>query len=172
MVQLRGFLVAMFHEYIAEYKKQMEKGHISEVYRGLTGYMMDLRTYFKNRYPGFSVSGNIYQGYMDMTYFALFPEQLKSRKLKIAVVFLHETVSFEVWLAGYNRQVQAQYWKLFIESGWNEYRIPSSIKGIDSIVEYTLDGNPDFSDTEALTSQIEKGTLNFIQDIESFLSGH
>ena len=74
-----------FHEYIDEYRAQMKKGHIQQVYRGLMSYIMDLKTYFKNKYPGYSVSGNIYQGYMDMTYFALFPEQLKSRKLKIAI---------------------------------------------------------------------------------------
>jgi hypothetical protein len=162
----------MFHEYIDEYRVQMKKGHIQQAYRGLMGYIMDLKTYFKNKYPGYSVSGNIYQGYMDMTYFALFPEPLKSRKLKIAIVFLHETVGFEVWLSGYNRQVQSQYWKLFKESGWNKYRIPSSIKGLDSIVEYTLADAPDFSDPDKLTEQIENGTLNFIADIEDFLSGH
>jgi hypothetical protein len=164
--------MAPFYEYIDEYRAQMEKGYIRQAYRGMMGYIMDLKTYFKNKYPAYAVSGSIYQGYMDMTYFALFPEPLKSRKLKIAIVFLHETVRFEVWLAAYNRQVQAEYWKLFKESDWNKYRIPSSIKGMDSIVEYTLADNPDFSDPDALTAQIESRTLNFTGDIEGFLAGH
>jgi hypothetical protein len=159
-----------FHEYIDEYRAQMQKGHIRQAYRGLMSYIMDLRSYFRNKYPDYSVSGSIYQGYMDMTYFALFPEPLKNRKLKIAIVFIHETVRFEAWLAGYNRQVQQRYWKLFKESGWNKYRIPSTIKGVDSIIECTLSDNPDFSDPDALTEQIEGGTLSFIEDIEDFLS--
>jgi len=107
-----------------------------------------------------------------MTYFPLFPEPLKQRKLKIAVVFLHEQFRFEVWLSGFNKQAQKKYWDLFRESGWSEYRIPQTLKGMDSIVEYSLADNPDFGDSDALTMRIEKGTLGFIEDIEGFLAEH
>ncbi len=158
-----------FHEYINEYKKQLEKGVIKEAYQGLMKYIMDLRTHFKNKYPDYFVSGNIYYGYMDMTYFSFFPKSLKHRKLKIAIVFIHDTCSFEVWLAGYNKQVQSKYWKLFKESGWNKYHIVSTTQGVDSIIEYILVDNPDFSDLDTLTKQIERATLKFIKDVESFL---
>ncbi|MCD1295017.1 hypothetical protein CUJ83_08410 [Methanocella sp. CWC-04] len=159
-----------FHEYMDEYKKQMEKGDIKEAYRGLMEYILGLRTYFENKYPDHIVSGSIYQGYMDMTYFSFFPESLKNRKLKVAIVFIHDTCRFEVWLAGYNKQVQTKYWKLFKESDWNKYSIPSTTKGVDSIIEYVLVENPDFSDLDTLTKQIERGTLKFIKDVEDFLS--
>jgi hypothetical protein len=136
----------------------------------LMQYIMDLRLHFKNKYPNHIVSGSIYYGYMDMTYFSFFPEPLKNRGLKIAIVFIHEKIRFEVWLAGYNKQVQRQYWRLFKESGWNKYHIPSTIQGIDSIIEFTLVDNPDFNNLDTLIKQIEKGTLNFIADIEDFLS--
>ena len=135
-------------------------------------YIMDLRTHFKNKYPDYFVSSNIYFGYMDMTYFSFFPKSLKRQKLKIAVVFLHCNFRFEVWLAGYNKQVQTKYWKLFKESNWNKYRIVSPAKGVDSIMEYILVDNPDFSDLDTLTNQIERGTLKFIEDVENFLSEH
>ena len=105
-----------FQESIDEYKKQLEKGAIKEAYRGLMNYFMSLRSYFKNKYPDYYVSGSLYQGYMDMTYFAFFPESLKHRKLKIAIVFIHDTATFEVWLIGYNKQVQTKYWKLIKET--------------------------------------------------------
>jgi hypothetical protein len=164
------FHMGVFHEYMDEYREAIQNGHIRDAYKGLMKFIMDLRTYFKNKYPDYFVSGSIYYGYMDMTYFAFFPESLKSRKLKIAIVFIHDAIRFEAWLGGYNKQVQAKYLKLFKESGWNKYRIPSTIKGVDSIVEYTLVDNPDFDDPAALTKQIESGTLNFIRDIEDFLS--
>jgi hypothetical protein len=107
-----------------------------------------------------------------MTYFSFFPKSLKNRKLKIGIVFIHDTCRFEVWLFGYNKQVQAKYWKLFKENDWNTYRIPSTIKGMDSIIEYIVVDNPDFSDLDTLTKQIEKGTLKFIKDVENFLSNH
>jgi hypothetical protein len=158
-------------EYVKEYRKQLEKGYIQKAYQGLMEYFMDLRTQFSKKFPDFA-PGNIYQGYMDMTYFPVFPKSIKSQKLKIAIVFIHNTIRFEVWLVGYNKQIQADYWKLFKGSQWNKYRIPNTIKGADSILEYTLVDTPDFSDLNALTEQIEKGTLTFISDIEDFLYKH
>ena len=107
---------------------------------------------------------------MDMTYFSIFPKTLKDRKLKIAIVFLHETFRFEVWLAGVNKQVQTKYWKLIKESDWNKYHIVSTTKGADSIIEYVLVDNPDFSDLDTLTKQIEREALKFIKDVERFLT--
>ncbi len=159
-----------FQDHMNEYRKQLEKGDIKKAYKGLMKYIQSLRLFIKNKYPDCVVSGNIYYGYMDMTYFSIIPDSLKCRRLKIAIVFLHDTFRFEVWLAGYNRQIQTKYWKLFKESDWNKYRMPSLTKGVDSILEYILVDSPDFSDLEALTKQIERGTLIFIQDIESFLS--
>jgi hypothetical protein len=161
-----------FHEYMHEYKKQMEKGEIRAAYKGLMAYIMDLRSYFKNKYPDYFVSGSIYQGYMDMTYFSFIPESLKRRKLKVAIVFMHDTCRFEVWLAGINKGVQIKYWKMFKGSGSNKYRIPSTIKGVDSIIEYIVVETPDFRDLDALTQQIESGTLQFIRDVEDFLAHH
>ena len=161
-----------FHQSMLEYKKQLEKGAIKEAYKGLMEYIMDLRTQLKSKYPDYVVSGSIYYGYMDMTYFSFFPKSLKDRNLKVAIVFNHDTFRFEVWLAGYNKQVQTEYWKLFKESDWNKYNIVPSTKGVDSIVECVVADNPDFSDLNALTKQIESGTLKFIEDVESFLSTH
>jgi len=159
-----------FHEYMNEYRKQLEKGAIKKAYKGLMEYIMDLRTHFKNKYPDYFVSGSIYYGYMDMTYFSFFPESLKDRNLKVAIVFIHDECRFEVWLAGVNKQVQQKYWKLFKESDWNIYHIVSTTKGVDSILEYILVDNPVFSDLDTLTKQIETETLKFIKDVESYLS--
>ncbi len=156
-------------EYMNEYKKQMQLGHIPKAYLSLMSYIMALRTYFQDKYPDYFVSGNIYYGYMDMTYFSFSPRSLKERNLKIAVVFIHEAFSFEVWLSGYNRNVQKQYWKLINDSGWNKYRLVAQDKGVDSVLEHTLIDNPDFGDLDKLTEKIEKGTLGFIKDIEEFL---
>ena len=158
-------------EYICEYEKQLGKGVIQKAYQGLMEYIINLRTHFGKKFPDFA-PGNIYQGYMDMTYFPIFPKVLKSRKLKIALVFIHETIRFEVWLSAQNKQIQTEYRKLFKEGDWNKYRIPAASKGVDSIMEYTLADNPDFNDLYVLTKQIEKGTLAFIYDIEDFLSKH
>jgi hypothetical protein len=161
-----------FHEYMDEYRKQLGKGAISKAYKGLMEYILDLRTHLKNKYPDYFVSGGIYYGYMDMTYFSFCPESIKRRNLKIAIVFIHAACRFEVWLAGYNKQVQSKYWQLIKESDWNKYHLVSTTKGVDSIIEYILVDDPDFSDLDALTKQIEAAALEFIIDVESFLSKH
>jgi hypothetical protein len=45
-------------------------------------------------------------------------------------------------------------------------------KDVDSFVENVLVENPDFSDLDTLTKQIEKETLKFIKDVDGFLSRH
>ncbi len=164
--------MASFREYIDEYRKQLKKGDIQKAYKGVMEYIMDLRNYFQNKYPDYFVSGSIYHGYMDMTYFSFSPRPLKDQKLRIAIVFLHEEFRFEAWLAGYNKQVQSKYWKMIKQSGWNKYSLVSSIQGADSIVECILVDRPDFSRPEALTKQIEDAALRFIGDIESYLDAH
>jgi hypothetical protein len=161
-----------FHEYMNEYKKQLEKGAIIQAYRGLMDYFNGLRLHFEKKYPDHPASGSVYYGFMDMTYFAIFPKSLKRRKLKIAIVFVYDTFRFEVWLSGNNRKVQAEYWKLINESGWKKYNLSPLAKGIDSILDYILVDNPDFNDLDVLTKQIENGTMKFTKDVENFLSKH
>ena len=158
-------------ENMKEYKKQLEKGAIQKAYLGLMEYMTRLKTHFKREYPDYSVSGSLYFGYMDMTYFSIFPKSLKERDLKIAIVFLHQEFRFEVWLSGKNKQVLTKYWEIFIESGWDKYKIVAPVKGVDSIVEHILVDFPDFGDLDALTRQIDQGTLKFIQGVENFILG-
>ena len=160
-----------FHESMIEYKKQLEKGAIQAAYKGLMEYMMALRTHLKDKYPDYSGPGGVYFGYMDMTYFAFNPQSLKGRNLKVAIVFVHETFRFEAWLAGYNKQVQAKYWKLFKDNNWTKYRLVPTLKGVDSILEHVLVDHPDFGELDALTQQIERETLGFIKDVEDYLSG-
>ena len=150
------------------YRKQLEKGDIIEAYQGLMEYFQNMRLHFKKKYSDYVVSG-IYYGYMDMTYFAFSPESQTNRKLKIAIVFVHEQFRFEVWLSGYTRDIQKKYLKLIEESGWNKYRITDNV---DSIVECTLIDDPNFDDLDTMTEQIESGTLKFIEDVNSFLSMH
>lgn len=64
-------------EYLQQYRKQLEKGAISKAYKGLMEYMMSLRTNFQTKYPDHFVSGSLYYGYMDMTYFAFTPQSFK-----------------------------------------------------------------------------------------------
>jgi hypothetical protein len=155
---------------MGEFRRLLQVGEIQEAYQGLMAYFRDLRAHFKKEHRAYPVSGSIYYGYMDMTYFALFPEALKRRDLKIAIVFVYDTFRFEVWLSGANRDVQAKYWKLLKESGWDHYQLAPDPRKEDYVIGHVLAEDPDFGDLEGLTKRIEEGTLAFMRNVEGFLS--
>jgi hypothetical protein len=163
--------MASFAESMAEYKKQLAKGYLQVAYQGLMAYFRRLRSHFRDKYPEFSVSGSMYYGYMDMTYFSIVPEELKRRKLKIAIVFVYDPFRFEVWLSGSNREIQSRYWDLLNNSGFDRYRLALDPRSVDYVMDHVLVEDPDFSDLEQLTGEIERETLAFIQDVQEFLSG-
>jgi hypothetical protein len=154
---------------VEEFRRLLKEGTIQAAYRALLTYMMALRTQFNSSLGDTAVSG-FYQGYMDMSYFALFPPSLRKHNLKIAIVFNYEMFRFEAWLAAGNRTAQRHYWKLFKGVYWPQYRVAAPAKGVDSILECDLASDFDLDDPEALTSRIKEGTLTFIHDIEGFLS--
>jgi len=153
------------------FRSQLKSGTIQKAYRALLGYMMDLRTHIKNRCPDCSISG-LYQGYLDMTYFAIVPPSLKPRDLKIAIVFNYAAFRFEAWLSATNRQVQRKYWEVFRDCRWTEYRVVTPARGVDSIIECNLAEDFDFGDPEGLTRGIEENAARFIKDVEKFFSDH
>jgi hypothetical protein len=154
-----------------ELRGQLQSGSIQRAYRALLRYMMDLRTHFMSRYPKYSVSG-LYQGYLDMTYFAVVPPSFKPRGLKIAIVFNYGAFRFEAWLAATNRQVQWKYWEMFRDTRWAAYRVVAPASGVDSIIECDLADEFDIGDLDTLTSEIEKKATKFKKDVEKALSHH
>ncbi len=158
-----------FKDSMKEYKKQMTLGVINQAYRGLMDYLLGLRNTLIKRHPEYAGSGSFYFGYMDMTYFPLFPPVLKQHNLKIAIVFLHQEFRFELWLAGTNKAVQKHTWQALKAAGWEKYPLVVSLEGRDAVIEHILVDDPDFNDLDALTQRIESGTLQFIQEIEDFL---
>jgi len=155
---------------VEEFRRLLEKGSIQRAYRALIWYMIRLRSHCESALADSAVSG-LYQGHMDITYFAIFPTALKHHNLKMAIVFNYDTFRFEAWLAGRNRKVQRQYWELFKNHSWPRYRVVAPAKGVDSILECVLSSDFDLDDPDALTSIIESATMAFINDIEGFLAG-
>jgi len=127
-------------------------------------FMSNLKSYLETRYPDYFTSA-LYFGYMDMTYFAFTPPSLKDKKLKIAIVFLHEQVRFEAWLGGSNRRIQAEYIALMKHKNIGKYQLSQVLPGVDSIIESTLIEQPDFDQLEELKTQIEVNTIEFINDM-------
>lgn len=152
-----------------DYKRQLEMGDVPRTYQGLVGFMRNLRTYFIKKYPVDYSIGSLYTGEMTITYFPFTPKTLKEQKLKIAIVFDHQQVRFEIWLAGQNRQIQKKFWEIFKNSDRNKYHIPSTRSEGLSIVDSVVVENPNFDDLDALTRQIEAKTMEFINEMKNVL---
>jgi hypothetical protein len=156
------------NEEIREYVAQLGNGKIQKAYKGIMTLMSELRADLECRHPDYSTSA-LYLGTMDMTYFAFTPLQLKRKKLKIAIVFLHETCKFEVWLAGQNRQIQAEVIQRLSQRDLGNYKLSRIQPGVDAIIASVLVENPDFNHLEELKAQLELKTLKFTEDMISIL---
>jgi hypothetical protein len=130
--------------------------------------MSRLRSHFAARDGERAVSG-LYQGCFDMTYFALFPPALKSRGLKLAIVFDYESFGFQVWLAARNRTLQRRYWQLLRDNGWSKHRLVEPAAGIDAIVECDVAGAAELETPELLTSRLEASAQALTDDLIAFL---
>ena len=151
-----------FNKYVSAYKEQLDKGSIQKAYSGLVKYVMKLNIVFKRNLSGkFSVE-NILQGYMDYTYFYFYNEFLKKNKLKLALVLNHQNVRFEICLLGQTIEVQKKYWELLKTCEWNKDKteMPQYY-----VLESVLDENPDFSNLDLLTAQIEKRTVQISDEL-------
>ena len=158
------------NNYISQYKALLNKGHIQKAYKAIMTFMSGLGTYLEKKYPAYTVSA-LYFGYMDMTYFAFTPPGLKGKKLKIAIVYLHQQGRFEAWLGGSNRKIQAEYIELLSGTNTGKYKLSKVFPGVDSIIESILVEQPDFDRPGELKMEIEKKMLEFINDITSILDG-
>jgi len=155
-------------KHIREYRLQLSKGHIQQAYQGIMTFMSGLRSFLETRHPDYYVSA-LYFGYMDMTYFAFTPPNLKDKKLKIAIVYLHEQGRFEAWLGGNNRKIQAMFIKQLSEKDIGNYKLTKAAPGVDSIIEAVIVDDPNFDKLEELKLHIEKKSIAFIHDMTAIV---
>lgn len=155
-------------ECIKEYTAQLGKGYIQKAYKGIMTFMSDLKSHLESKYPDY-ISSALYFGYMDMTYFAFTPKELKDVKLKIALVYLHEESRFELWLAANNRSIQSKYITLLSGRNIGSYSLSQAAPGVDSIIESVIVEKPDFDNADDLKKQIEENTIKFACEIISIL---
>jgi hypothetical protein len=160
--------MSLLGDSVREYTAQLREGKIQQAYRGIMAFLSGLKSVLERKYPDYS-TGAVYPGMMDMTYFAFTPPTLRARKLKIAVVYLHEEGRFELWLAGNNRQTQAETAKLLQKRGTGRYALSELRPGVDSIIAHPILPTADFDDPETLIQQIERETLDFTKDMKILL---
>jgi len=149
---------------IQEYTSLLQKGEIQVAYKGIMETMTMLRSNFESMYPEYPTS-SLYFGYMDMTYFAITPPELKREKLKIAIVYLHPSMRFEAWLCGTNKSIQRIFHDRFNAMDIKGYQLSPILPDVDSILETILLQDPDFNDLPSMKEMLQKRLDGFIQDM-------
>jgi hypothetical protein len=156
------------NQLISDYTFCLQQGEIQAAYKGIIDFIGKLRTNFTKKYPDYD-AGNVYQGYMDMSYFSLNTKQLKDKGLKIAVVYLHEKGDFEVWLSARNREILKRYETVVNSIISNNTVMFHEENNQDAIIECTLTSAPDFEDQASLIDIIEQGVEQFVIAVTSHL---
>ncbi|MFA5274519.1 MAG: hypothetical protein WC339_03450 [Candidatus Izemoplasmatales bacterium] len=154
---------------IAIYQAQLQRGNIQNAYKGILTFLSCFRTYLSEKHPTHR-SGALYAGYMDMSYFSHTPEDIVKRKLKIALVYLHESGSFEAWLCGNNRQIQINMITELSNRELGRFHLSKPLPGVDSIVECSLETKPNFDRPEWLMNELENRLMVFIQEIRDIVA--
>ena len=149
--------------FVSAYKESLKNGDIQVAYAELVKYVQKLKTTFSKDLGDTYSVGNVFQGYMDYTYFYLSNDFLKDKKLKLGLVFNHNHVRFEAWLLGQTKDIQEKYWKLLKSTKWiNGSEMPQY-----SIFEVILVDNPDFDDLDTLTENIKNKLVSVAKDIST-----
>lgn len=135
---------------IPAYKAAFSNGELQKTYKNLVGVVQNLRTEFSKKYKSEYSIASVLHGYVDFTYFYLQNDYLKKKKLKLAIVFNHKNVNFELWLLGQTKDVQILYWRKLREVKWvNKDAMPEY-----SVFEAPLLLAPDFDSFTKLSESI------------------
>jgi len=149
---------------IRKYTEELKNGRIQRAYRGIMTFISELKNHIERNQPKLATSA-LYFGYMDMTYFACTPPELRDQKLKIALVYLHEENRFEVWLAAANRQIQAQVVRQLSGRDLGRHTLVPIKPGEDAIISSVIVTQPDFDHPEVLVHLLEIEISRFSQEM-------
>lgn len=138
-------------------------------YLQLINYMKELRKFFLKAYKTQFKLGKIYQENANYSYVSLTTEGLKKHKLKFVIILNHKELCFSICLSGQNKAVRKKYWNILKNRNHNNYHLAESIDDSLSIIEKLIVDQPDFSDKENLTQEVEEKSLKFIAEINGLL---
>lgn len=153
---------------IEAYRAAMRDEAVPAGYRALLGFMRNLKTEISAHDPALE-PGAIHVGAMDVTFIPLLPSELRSRKLKVLVMFFHSSFRFELWLSGINKTAQIMWWEKFGEQEFAAYELVDDPLAEHHFVREPVVDDAGFEDPEELTRQLVEASARFVANIEEFL---
>jgi hypothetical protein len=136
--------VESFEKQVQIYRDSMKQGDVPRVYQAIIQFLSLLRKQIHDLDSNIEV-GNLYQGYLDMSYFSFVYPAIKAKKMKMAVVYLHADDRFELWLCGRSKTIQRTYHHQWMGQDVHPWTLSTLDKGVDSILHYELLEQPAFN---------------------------
>lgn len=99
------------HQLIKIYKNLIQTTQIQTSYQYIIEIIHNLYLTLKKDLNTYQFSHKVIENHMNFSYFQLTNPQLKKQGLKIQIIFIHQSCQLEVWLSGYNRHIQQQYYQ-------------------------------------------------------------
>lgn len=156
------------HQLLKMYKNLIQTTQIQECYQYIMKLIHDIYTILKNDLNIFQFSNKVIENNMNFSYFQLTNPQLKKQGLKIQIIFIHQSCQFEVWLSGYNRHIQQQYYQKL--NSKCPFQLCENPQKNDYIVKIPIIKNITIDDTQDVINEIklhiEKISQFFINEKE------
>ncbi len=147
------------------YKDFMQTTNIQECYREIMKLIRYVRAQLEKEMCGYSFMNRIAENQMDFSYFQLTNQKLKEQGLKIQVIFRHESCLFEVWMSGYNRKIQSDYFEM-IGDRTCPYEKCQDPQRNDYIVKIPVNKDIGKENPECIIQEIKKD----IHELEQFFA--
>lgn len=139
---------------LAVYKTLLETTELQEGYQEFIRLFRYLRIELEKELDDFSFSSRIVENRMDFAYFQLLSDELKEKGLKVQIVFVHKEYQFEVWISGYNRKIQCDYYN-HLKDQKIKYSLNHNPNRVDYIIKSKLPKDIDLSNCSTLTQKLK-----------------
>ncbi|HIT36656.1 MAG TPA: hypothetical protein IAC30_08250 [Candidatus Faecousia intestinavium] len=146
---------------LESYKNLVQTTSLADSYREFVRLFRFLRAQLEKEMPDYQFQGNIVENAMDYSYFQFSDQALKSRGLKIVVVFIHKQFRFEIWLSGVNRSNQKRFHDL-LAGQYGPFLPAENPERMDFILRAPLPENWDMTDGDAMVSALKEKSLALI----------
>lgn len=135
------------------YRSLLQTTDLADAYGEFVRLFRFLRLQLEKELPDYVFQGNIAENAMDYSYFQCTTPALKSKGLKLAVVFVHRTFRLEVWLSGCNRAQQRRWHEQLRRTPFEPAQDPARQ---DYILRAPLPPDIDLSDGDRLVQTLRQ----------------
>lgn len=153
-------------QYLETYKNLLDTTELQRGYQEFIKLFRFLRIELAKELSDFSFAGNIVENAMDYSYFQFTNKYLKAKGIKIVVAFIHKDFCFEIWVSGYNREIQCDYYEK-LKNNPLKYCLNDNPSRVDYILKSEIDKNIELYCSDIILSKIKISALEMVRFFEN-----